>query len=167
NCLRMRPDRIVVGEVRGAEALDMLQAMNTGHEGSLATIHSNTPKDALSRLEAMCLMAGAELPIWALREMISSAVHLIVQLSRFADGTRKVTRITEVTGREENQVLIEDLFEYEQTSVDEKGKVVGIFRPLGVKPTFYNDFKAKGIKVSQKLFIPSQPETKTQNIKKT
>src|SRR3989339_839319 len=122
NCLRMRPDRIVVGEVRGSEALDMLQAMNTGHEGSLATIHANTPRDALTRLEAMCLMAGADLPIWALREMITSAVHLIVQLTRFSDGTRKITAITEITGREENQILIHDLFRYHQTGMDENGK---------------------------------------------
>ena len=99
NCLRMRPDRIVVGEVRGSEALDMLQAMNTGHEGSLATIHANTPRDALTRMEAMCLMAGADLPIWALREMIASAVHMVVQLTRFSDGTRKITSVTESARR--------------------------------------------------------------------
>jgi len=152
NCLRMRPDRIVVGEVRGAEALDMLQAMNTGHEGSLATIHANSPRDALTRLEAMCLMAGADLPIWALREMISSAVHLIVQLTRFSDGTRKVTAITEITGRDENQILTHDIFRYIQTGMDENGKVLGYFTATGEPPKFYQDFKTHGINVPIDLF---------------
>lgn len=152
NCLRMRPDRIVVGEVRGAEALDMLQAMNTGHEGSLATIHANSPRDALSRLEAMCLLAGAELPIWALRDMIASAIHIIVQLSRFSDGSRKVTRISEITGRQENQILTSDLFVYRQTGIDADGKVQGVFEATGRKPSFYDEFSASGIKVPTELF---------------
>ncbi len=152
NCLRMRPDRIVVGEVRGSEALDMLQAMNTGHEGSLATIHANTSRDALTRLEAMCLMAGAELPIWALREMISSAVHMIVQLTRFSDGTRKITAITEITGREENQITIHDIFKYHQTGMDENGKVVGYFSATGDPPKFYKDFETHGMRVPLELF---------------
>ncbi|MFA6582758.1 MAG: ATPase, T2SS/T4P/T4SS family [Elusimicrobiaceae bacterium] len=152
NCLRMRPDRIVVGECRGSEALDMLQAMNTGHEGSLATIHANTPRDALTRLEAMCLMAGADLPIWALREMITSAVHMVVQLTRFADGTRKVTAVTEITGREENQILTHDIFRFKQTGVDERGKVVGEFYATGEPPKFYPEFKSKGIDVPIEMF---------------
>lgn len=152
NCLRMRPDRIVVGEVRGSEALDMLQAMNTGHEGSLATIHANTSRDALTRMEAMCLMAGADLPIWALREMIASAVHMIVQLTRFSDGTRKITAITEITGREENQITIHDIFKYHQTGMDENGKVVGYFTATGDPPKFYKDFETHGMKVPLELF---------------
>jgi pilus assembly protein CpaF len=152
NCLRMRPDRIVVGECRGSEALDMLQAMNTGHEGSLTTLHANTPRDALTRLEAMCLMAGADLPIWALREMICSAVHMVVQLTRFGDGTRKVTYITEVTGREENQILTHDLFRFTQTGVDERGKVVGKFTPTGDPPKFYPEFASKGMTIPVEFF---------------
>jgi Flp pilus assembly CpaF family ATPase/MinD-like ATPase involved in chromosome partitioning or flagellar assembly len=152
NCLRMRPDRIIVGEVRSAEALDMLQAMNTGHEGSLATIHANTPRDALTRMETMCLMAGADLPVWALREMIASAVHMIVQLTRFSDGTRKITAITEITGREENQILIHDLFRYHQTGMDENGKVVGYFTATGDPPKFFKDFETHGMSVPVEMF---------------
>ncbi len=152
NCLRMRPDRIVVGEVRGAEALDMLQAMNTGHEGSLATIHANSPRDALTRLEAMCLMAGADLPIWALREMIASAVHIIVQLTRFSDGSRKVTSIVEITGREENQILTHELFKFVQTGIDENGKVMGYFTATGEPPKFFHDFKTHGIDLGVEIF---------------
>ncbi|MBI4056683.1 MAG: Flp pilus assembly complex ATPase component TadA [Elusimicrobia bacterium] len=153
NCLRMRPDRIVVGECRGAEALDMLQAMNTGHEGSLATIHANTPRDALTRLEAMCLMAGADLPIWALREMICSAIHLIVQLTRFSDGSRKITAVTEIVGREENAIQANDLFRYVQTGVDGSGNVVGEYQATGTLPKFYADFGTKGIQVPKELFL--------------
>lgn len=153
NCLRMRPDRIVVGEVRGSEALDMLQAMNTGHEGSLATIHANTPRDGLTRLEAMCLMAGADLPIWALREMIASAVHMIVQLTRFSDGTRKITSVTEITGREENQISIHEIFKFKQTSIDlSTGKVHGEFSATGDPPKFYADFATRGITVPIEMF---------------
>ncbi len=152
NCLRMRPDRIVVGECRGAEALDMLQAMNTGHEGSLTTIHANTPRDGLSRLEAMCMQASADLPIFAIREMISSAVNMIVQLSRFSDGSRKVTYITEMHGQKNNEIQSTDLFRYVQTGVDENGKVKGIFAPTGNLPTFFRDFQAKGVPVSEEIF---------------
>jgi len=148
----MRPDRIVVGECRGPEALDMLQAMNTGHEGSLATIHANTPRDGLTRLEAMCMMASADLPIWAIREMISSAVNVIVQLSRFSDGTRKVTYVTEICGQKEGTIQSKDLFRYTQTGVDKEGKVVGSFGPTGDLPGFFNEFKAKGIDVPQETF---------------
>lgn len=163
NCLRMRPDRIVVGEVRGAEALDMLQAMNTGHEGSLATIHANSPRDALTRLEAMCLMAGADLPIWALREMIASAVHIIVQLTRFSDGSRKVTSIVEITGREENQILTHELFKFVQTGIDENGKVQGYFTATGEPPKFYHDFKTHGIDLPVEIFWTE--EQKKQRLK--
>jgi len=152
NCLRMRPDRIVVGECRGGEALDMLQAMNTGHEGSLTTIHANTPRDGLSRLEAMCMQTGADLPIFAIREMISSAVNMIVQLSRFSDGSRKVTYITEMHGQKDGQIQSTDLFRYVQTGVDENGKVQGLFAPTGNLPTFYSDFQAKGVPVPEEVF---------------
>ncbi|MBT6714859.1 MAG: Flp pilus assembly complex ATPase component TadA, partial [Elusimicrobiaceae bacterium] len=129
-----------------------LQAMNTGHEGSLATIHANTPRDTITRLEAMCMMASAELPIWAIREMISSAVDVVVQLSRFSDGSRKVTHITEITGREENNVKMQDLFRYKQTGINKEGKVQGAFTPTGIIPSFYDDFKAKGLEVSKEIF---------------
>ncbi|MBR5151316.1 MAG: CpaF family protein, partial [Elusimicrobiaceae bacterium] len=152
NCLRMRPDRIVVGECRGGEALDMLQAMNTGHEGSLTTIHANTPRDGLSRLEAMCLQTGVDLPVHVIREMISSAVNLIVQLSRFSDGSRKVTYITEMHGQKDGEIQSTDLFRYVQTGVDENGKVQGVFAPTGALPTFYEEFAAKGWPVSQEVF---------------
>jgi pilus assembly protein CpaF len=149
----MRPDRIVVGEVRGEEAFDMLQAMNTGHEGSLATIHSNTPKDGLGRLEAMCLMAGTDLPMIALREMICSAVHMFVQLTRFMDGTRKITYITEITGREEASIKTQHLFRYLQSGVEEKtGKVLGRFVGCGNVPKFYHEFKTHGIDIPLSLF---------------
>ena len=152
NCLRMRPDRIVVGECRGGEALDMLQAMNTGHEGSLTTIHANTPRDGLSRLEAMCMQTGADLPIFAIREMISSAVNMIVQLSRFSDGSRKVTYITEMHGQKDGEIQSTDLFRYVQTGVDENGKVQGIFAPTGNLPTFFDEFASKGQPVSRDVF---------------
>ncbi len=152
NCLRMRPDRIVVGECRGGEALDMLQAMNTGHEGSLTTIHANTPRDGLSRLEAMCMQTGADLPVYVIREMISSAVNLIVQLSRFSDGSRKVTYITEMHGQKNNEIQSTDLFRYVQTGVDENGKVQGIFAPTGNLPTFYDEFESKGCPVDKEVF---------------
>ena len=164
NSLRMRPDRIIIGEVRSAEALDMLQAMNTGHEGSLATVHANTPRDALTRLEAMCLMAGAELPVWALREMIASAVHMVVQLTRFSDGSRKVTAVSEITGREENQILTHDLFKYKQTGINSAGKVVGEFRAMGEPPKFYGDFKTSGLDMPIDLFWT--PEQKAERSRK-
>ncbi len=153
NCLRMRPDRIVVGECRGGEALDMLQAMNTGHEGSLTTIHANTPRDGLSRLEAMCMQTGADLPVYVIREMISSAVNMIVQLSRFSDGSRKVTYITEMHGQKDGEIQSTDLFRYVQTGVDENGKVQGVFAPTGELPTFFDEFAAKGQPVDKDVFL--------------
>ncbi|MDE2291502.1 MAG: Flp pilus assembly complex ATPase component TadA [Elusimicrobia bacterium] len=152
NCLRMRPDRIVVGECRGSEAFDMLQAMNTGHEGSMATIHANTPRDALTRLEAMCMMASSELPIWAVREMVSSAVHMIVQLTRFPDGKRRITYVTELTGRDGNTVLSQDIFRFCQTGVDADGKSEGFFTGCGIPPKFVHEFKLEGVDIDMKLF---------------
>lgn len=152
NCLRMRPDRIVVGECRGAEALDMLQAMNTGHEGSLTTAHANTPRDMLSRMEVMVLMAGMDLPIAAIREQISSAINIIVQQSRFPDGSRKITYITEVTGMESDMIQIQDIFRYEQEGYDEEGKVTGEFKATGQIPEFYEQMRKRGLEVDMSIF---------------
>lgn len=152
NCLRMRPDRIVVGEVRSGEALDMLQAMNTGHDGSLTTGHANSPRDMLARLETMVLMAGMDLPVRAIREQISAAVDLIVQQSRLKDGTRKITHITEVLGLEGDTIVLQDIFVYEQTGVDEHGKLAGRFKPTGIRPKFLNKFEAAGIRLPDDLF---------------
>lgn len=145
NCLRMRPERIVVGECRGGEALDMLQAMNTGHDGSLTTAHANSPKDTISRLETMCLMAGMDLPIRAIREQIAAAVNLIVQQSRLQDGTRKIVSITEVDGMEGDVIKMNEIFRFEQTGVDENGKVMGSLRATGVIPRFVEQFEENGI----------------------
>ena len=152
NALRMRPDRIVVGECRGAEALDMLQAMNTGHEGSLTTIHANTPRDALARLETMVLMSGMDLPIRAIREQVGSAVHLVCQISRFSDGTRKVSRITEVTGIEQDCITLQDLFEFNQTGVDANGRVEGALQATGAVPTFLEEIAVRGIEFDRTIF---------------
>jgi septum site-determining protein MinD len=152
NCLRMRPDRIVVGECRGGEAIDMLQAMNTGHDGSLTTIHANGPRDALSRLETLVLMSGMELPVRAIREQIASAIGIIVQQARFSDGSRKITHITEVTGWERDVITTADIFRYEQKEIDEKGKVIGEFRPTGVIPTFIREAKSHGIAFDMGIF---------------
>ncbi|VGO17104.1 Putative conjugal transfer protein [Pontiella desulfatans] len=152
NALRMRPDRIVVGECRGAEALDMLQAMNTGHEGSLTTIHANSPRDTLARLETMVLMAGMDLPVRAIREQVGSAVHIICQISRFSDGTRKVSKITEVSGMEQDRITLQDLFEFKQSGVDTKGKVLGELVPTGAVPTFIEDIGKHGITFDRSIF---------------
>ena len=152
NCLRMRPDRIVVGECRGGEALDMLTAMNTGHDGSLTTVHANTPRDVISRLEVMVMMAGMDLPARAIREQIASAVHVIVQQSRLADGSRKITHISEITGMEGNTVQLNDIFVYQQEGFDESGKVVGQFQPTGQVPQFYESLRSRGIKVDMSIF---------------
>jgi pilus assembly protein CpaF len=150
----MRPDRIVVGEVRGGEALDMLQAMNTGHDGSLTTGHANTPRDMLARLETMVLMAGMELPVKAIREQIASAVDLIVQQSRLRDGSRKVTHITEVQGMEGDIITLQDIFIFEQRGVDETtGKIVGRHKPTGIRPKFIDKFHNAGIQVPPDLFV--------------
>jgi len=152
NALRMRPDRIVVGECRGGEALDMLQAMNTGHEGSLTTVHANSPRDVISRLETMVLMSGMELPIRAIREQLGAAIHLIIQLSRFSDGTRKVSRITEVVGLEGDKITMQDIFEYQQTGVGPKGEVIGGFRPTGAVPSYADDIRVRGIEFDHSMF---------------
>lgn len=154
NSLRMRPDRIVVGEVRSGEALDMLQAMNTGHDGSLTTGHANTPRDMLSRLETMVLMAGMELPVRAIREQIASAIDVIVQQSRLRDGSRKITHITEVQGMEGEVVTLQDIFIFEQTGRDENGKVSGRFKPTGIRPKFLEKIAANGINVPNEVFYP-------------
>ena len=158
NSLRMRPDRIVVGECRGGEALDMLQAMNTGHDGSLTTVHANSPRDVISRLETMVLMAGMDLPVRAIREQIASAIDIIVHESRFSDGTRKVTKVTEVCGLEGDQITMQDIFEYVQTGIDEEGNVLGHFRPTGAVPTFLHEIHSRGLSINQKMFDPIHNE---------
>ncbi|MDO9347710.1 MAG: CpaF family protein, partial [Anaerolineales bacterium] len=152
NSMRMRPDRIVVGEVRGGEALDMLQAMNTGHDGSLTTIHANSSRDAMSRLETLVLMAGMDLPIKIVRQQISSAIDLIIQQSRSKDGTRKVTAITEVAGMEGDVVVLSDIFKFEQSGVDSNGKVIGQLKPTGIRPLFGPRLEAAGFKLSPEVF---------------
>ncbi len=158
NALRMRPDRIVVGEVRGGEALDMLQAMNTGHDGSLTTAHANSPRDVLSRLETMVLMAGAELPSRAIREQIASAVDLIVHQARLRDGTRRITHITEVLGLEGDTITLQDIFLFEQMGLEDHQRVRGRFRATGVVPTFVALLEARGQRLPPDLFWPGNGE---------
>jgi pilus assembly protein CpaF len=152
NALRMRPDRIIVGEVRAGEAFDMLQAMNTGHDGSLTTAHANTPRDAIARIENMVLMAGLDLPVRAIREQVASALDLIVHVSRMADGTRKVTHITEVVGMEGQTVTLQDVFLFQQTGVDSRGKVLGSVVSTGLRPHFIDRFEAAGIHLPADIF---------------
>jgi pilus assembly protein CpaF len=152
NCLRMRPDRIVVGECRGGEALDMLQAMNTGHDGSLTTAHANTPRDMLRRLEVMVLMSGMDLPIMAIREQISSAVHMIVQQTRFPDGSRRVTSVTEVTGIEGETIALSEIFRFDQEGFDDDGRVKGSFKATGQIPVFYEELRERGINLNLEIF---------------
>jgi pilus assembly protein CpaF len=152
NALRMRPDRIIIGEVRGAEALDMLQAMNTGHDGSLTTLHANTTRDALRRLETMILMAGTNLPGKAMREQISSAIDVIIHIGRQSDGTRKVFKISEITGMEGEVVTLQDIFVYEKLGIREDGRVVGVFRTTGIRPKFYDQLKTAGIVLAPEMF---------------
>ncbi len=156
NSLRMRPDRIVVGEVRGGEALDMLQAMNTGHDGSLTTVHANAPRDVISRLETMVLMSGMDLPVRAIREQIASAIDVIVHESRFSDGSRKVTHVTEIVGLEGDQITMQDIFEYEQTGLDENERVLGAFTPTGSVPTFLEEIESRGLSIDRSMFDPQQ-----------
>jgi len=151
NALRMRPERIVVGECRGGEALDMLQAMNTGHDGSMTTAHANTPRDTLSRLETMCLMAGMDLPVRAIREQIASAVDLIVQQERLKDGTRKITGITEVQGMEGDVIVMQDIFSFQQSGI-ENGKIVGRMKPTGIRPKFMPRFEVANIYLPPNIF---------------
>ena len=153
NSLRMRPDRIIVGEIRGGETLDMLQAMNTGHDGSMTTVHSNSPRDTLSRLETMTLMAGFELPVLAIRKQISAAIDLIIYLNRFPDGTRKVTKISEVAGMESEVITLTDIFEFQQTGTNPDGKPIGQFRPTGLRPMFAPKLEAMGYRLDRQMFM--------------
>lgn len=152
NSLRMRPDRIVIGEVRGGEALDMLQAMNTGHDGSITTGHANSPRDMISRLETMVLMAGLELPIKAIRQQIAGGIDLIVQQSRLKDGTRKIINITEVQDLEGDVIVLQDIFTFNQTGIDKAGKVIGKMTPTGIRPKFYERLETSGIVVPPTIF---------------
>jgi len=152
NSLRMRPDRIVIGECRGGEALDMIQAMNTGHDGSLTTTHANTPRDAISRLETLVMMAGMDLPQLAIRQQIAGAVHLIVQINRLADGSRKCVAITEVQGMEGNMVTLQDVFKYEQTGVNPEGKLIGVTRGLGIVPKCQLKFNANELNIPVEIY---------------
>ncbi len=152
NCLRMRPDRIVVGECRGGEALDMLQAMNTGHDGSLTTAHANTPRDMLRRLEVMVLMAGMDLPISAIREQVASAVNIVVQQTRFSDGSRRITSVTEITGIESGTIQLSEIFRFKQSGFGEDGRVKGMFESTGVVPTFYESLQSRGLDVDMSIF---------------
>ncbi|MBF8983823.1 CpaF family protein [Lutibacter sp. B2] len=156
NSLRMRPERIVVGEVRGGEALDMLQAMNTGHDGSLATGHSNSPRDMIARLETMVLMAGMDLPVKAIREQIGSAIDLIIQQSRLKDGSRKITNITEVQGLEGDVIVLQDIFVFKQQGVDEEGKIIGNLIPTGIRPKFYENLIHCGIHIPSTVFMEKE-----------
>ena len=156
NTLRMRPDRIIVGECRGSESLDMLQAMNTGHDGSMTTIHANSTNDVLSRLDSMILMSGVELPVRAIREMVASAVNVIVHTARLSDGSRKVLGIAEVAGmKDEMHININDIFIFKQIGVDPKGKVLGYFTATGYKPSFMDEIRVRGIDIPDEIFKPT------------
>jgi len=154
NSLRMRPDRIVVGEVRSGEALDMLQAMNTGHDGSMTTGHANSPRDMVSRMETMVLMAGMDLPVRAIREQISSAIDLVIQQSRLRDGSRKITHLTEIQGMEGDVITMQDIFIFDQTGRDANGKIIGRYKPTGIRPKFVEKLLSNGIKLPAELFWP-------------
>jgi pilus assembly protein CpaF len=153
NALRMRPDRIIVGEVRGAEALDMLQAMNTGHEGSMTTLHANTPRDALSRIETMVLMAGLDLPLLAVRDQVASAIDMIVHVARLSDGTRRVVSVTDVDGMEGSVIQMNDLFTFDyDAGIDENGRFRGSVKPTGIRPSFERKIRQHGFELSYDLF---------------
>jgi pilus assembly protein CpaF len=152
NSLRMRPDRIIVGEVRGAEALDMLQAMNTGHDGSLCTVHANSPRDALARVETMVLMAGYDLPVRAIRQQVCSALDLIIHLERLQDGSRRVTAITEVQRMESEVITLQDMFEFKLDAITAGNRVLGSLCPTGLRPTFLNKFEMHGVEIPPSLF---------------
>jgi pilus assembly protein CpaF len=157
NALRMRPDRIVVGEVRGGEAVDMLQAMNTGHDGSLTTLHANTPRDALARLETMVSMANLNLPERAMRQQIASAIQVVIQIGRLSDGKRKVMSIAEIVGMEGDVVTMQDIFVFERHGVGEDGEVLGRFRASGIRPRFTDRLQAHGIQLPSALFSDAEP----------
>jgi len=152
NTLRMRPDRIIVGEVRGAEVVDMLQAMSTGHDGSISTIHANNPRDSLGRLEMMMMFSGFALPERAMRQQVSSAINLFVHVTRLPDGTRKVVKIAEITGMEGETIMMQDLYEFVRTGISADGKVMGSFRATGIRSTFARRLEAAGVKLDSKLF---------------
>ncbi|MBT2735091.1 CpaF family protein [Bacillus sp. ISL-7] len=156
NSLRMRPDRVIIGEVRGGEALDMLQAMNTGHYGSLATGHSNSPRDMIARLETMVLISGVDLPIKALREQIAGAIDVIIQQTRLKDGTRKIVNITEVQGMEGEIIVLQDIFSFKQEGLNSEGKIIGRLVPTGVRPKFYDRLEASGIQIPSSVFIDNE-----------
>ncbi|HUP20172.1 MAG TPA: ATPase, T2SS/T4P/T4SS family, partial [Gemmatimonadota bacterium] len=156
NALRMRPDRIIVGEVRGAEAVDMLQAMNTGHDGSLTTLHSNSPRDALSRLETMLSMANLSLPEKAMRQQIAAAIDVVIQVSRLSDGTRKITSISEIVGMEGDVITMQEIFTYERQGIGEDGKVLGRFKATGIRPRFAEQFMRSGIDLPVALFTNAE-----------
>jgi pilus assembly protein CpaF len=156
NSLRMRPDRVIIGEVRGGEALDMLQAMNTGHDGSLATGHSNSPRDMIARLETMVLLAGVDLPVKAIREQIAGAIDVIIQQSRLKDGTRKIVNITEVQGIEGEIIVLQDIFSFKQEGLNSEGKIIGRLVPTGVRPKFYERLEASGIHIPASVFIDNE-----------
>jgi len=151
NALRMRPDRIIVGEARGGEALDMLQAMNTGHDGSMTTIHSNSPRDTLRRIETMVLMAGLELPLRAIREQVSSAIELVVHMERLRDGSRRVVHVAEVQGMEGDAIVMQDLFLFEQTGI-QNGRVIGALKSTGLRPRFADKFAINNIELPLDIF---------------
>jgi pilus assembly protein CpaF len=156
NALRMRPDRVVIGECRGAEALDMLQAMNTGHDGSLTTGHSNNPREMLSRLETMVLMAGMDLPVRAIREQIAGAIHLIIHQDRMKDGQRRVTSITEIVGMEGDIITMQDIFKFEQEYIDDQGRIHGFLQPSGLRPKHYDRILESGFKLPIDVFRPKE-----------
>jgi pilus assembly protein CpaF len=155
NSLRMRPDRIIMGEVRGAEVLDMLQAMNTGHDGSMTTIHANTPRDALTRLEHMLGMAGLKAESRAMRQQISAALSVVIQVSRLSDGQRKVTSLQEITGLEGDVITMQEIFAFNQTGIAPDGKVQGQFMATGIRPKFAQRLQTRGIPLSEELFVPT------------
>jgi pilus assembly protein CpaF len=157
NSLRMRPDRIIIGEVRGEEAFDMLQAMNTGHEGSLTTIHANTPRDAISRLESMVAMGNMNLPEKSVRQQISAAITIVVQCSRMSDGTRKITSVSEITGMEENVICMQEIFSFQKRGIGADGKVIGVFQPTRIRPRFLDRLRVSGIVLPQALFERETP----------
>jgi pilus assembly protein CpaF len=157
NCLRMRPDRIIIGEVRGEEAFDMLQAMNTGHEGSMTTIHANTPRDAVSRLESMVAMSNMNLPEKSVRQQITSAISIIVQAHRMSDGTRKITSVSEITGMEENVVSMQEIFSFEKKGIGPDGKVIGVFKPSRIRPRFLERLRVSGIILPPSIFEHETP----------
>jgi pilus assembly protein CpaF len=157
NCLRMRPDRIIMGEIRGEEAFDMLQAMNTGHEGSMTTVHANTPRDAVARLESMVAMGNMNLPEKSVRQQISSAISIVVQATRMSDGTRKVTSISEITGMEENVISMQEIFTFNKKGIGPDGKVIGAFQPTRIRPKFLERLRVSGIVLPPSLFEKETP----------